>query len=274
MSILTITVLTFREVSRRKILLSAVVLGVLFLVVYSVGLGFVERDIPDDPLISAQIFNFLGLAGLYVVNFLTVMMTVLTSVDTISGEISTGTIQTIITKPIRRWEIMLGKWVGYALMFSLYILMMGGGVVLLIWLISDYTIPNYLLGLLMIWLNGLLMLTISIAGGAIFSTLANGVLVFGLFGVAFVGGWIEQVGSFVENQAAVNIGIISSLIMPSEALWRRAAFEMRSVLVDAIGFSPFTSLGSTPSALMIWYAVGYVVVVLWAGISLFRSRDL
>ena len=96
------------------------------------------------------------------------------------------------------------------------------------------------------WLTILLLLGVSLLGGTLLSTLANGVMVFGLFGIAFIGGWIEQIGAFLNNQAAVNVGIVTSLLLPSEAMWRRAAFEMQSPLVAAMGVSPFASK-SAPS---------------------------
>ncbi|MFN2194654.1 MAG: hypothetical protein ACK2UW_00850, partial [Anaerolineales bacterium] len=148
------------------------------------------------------------------------------------------------------------------------------GVALLVRWVGQYTPPNFLTGLGLIWINGMLMLSISLMGGALLSTLANGVLVFGLFGIAFVGGWIEQFGSLIGNQAAINIGIVSSLILPSEALWRRAAYEMRSPLVAAVGFSPFTSGSSVPSPFMILYALLFLAATLALAVSLFGRRDL
>jgi hypothetical protein len=103
--------------------------------------------------------------------------------------------------------------------------------------------------------------------------LANGVLVFGLYGLAFIGGWIEHIGSLINNQTAVNIGIISSLIIPSEALWKRAAFEMSSPLARTMGFSPFSS-PSVPSPMMIWYAIFYTLGALLLAIRFFSKRDL
>ncbi len=278
MKSLIIARLTFFEAARRRILLAALLLGVTFLVIYSLGFNFIMQDLNraagDQALLKNEIYNFLTMAGLYVVNFLTVMMTVLTSVDTLSGEISSGTIQSIATKPIRRWEIVIGKWLGFSLMLLLYVLLMAGGVVLLVQLIAGYTTPNLVRGIGLILANGMLMLSVSLMGGTVLSTLANGVLVFGLFGVAFVGGWIEQIGSFVENQAAINIGIISSLLLPSEALWKRAAFEMRSPLVSALGFSPFSSSTSIPSPLMVWYSLAYVLGMVLFAIWVFNRRDL
>jgi Cu-processing system permease protein len=272
--------LTFLEAARRKILLAALVLGLVFLVVYGLGFYYIQQEFERNPhgpslLARKEILSFLMLAGLYVVNFLTVMMAVLTSVDTISGEIASGTIHTLVTKPVRRWEVVLGKWLGFVGMLTLYLLLMAGGVMALVYAVSGYTAPNALRGLGLLWLNALLLLNISLLGGTTLSTLANGVLVFGLYGVAFVGGWIEQIGAFpfIQNQTAVNIGIISSLIIPSEALWKRAVFEMQSPLAGLIGTTPFTA-SSVPSPLMIEYAALYAAVVLALAVGQFKRRDL
>jgi ABC-type transport system involved in multi-copper enzyme maturation permease subunit len=167
----------------------------------------------------------------------------------------------------------LGKWVGFTGMMSLYLLLMAGGVMGIVYVIASYTAPNALRGVALMWLDALLLLSISFLGGASLTTLANGVMVFGLYGVAFIGGWIEQFGSLMNNQTAINIGIISSLLIPSEALWRRAASVMQHPLVTAMGFSPFTS-NSTPSPLMVLYAVLYILVVVGFAIRNFARRDL
>ena len=278
MSAFVIARLTFREAGRRKILLAAFLLGLVYLVIYGVGFYYVNQDTTRSQFGPGiielnQIRNFLFMAGLYVVNFLTVMMAVLTSVDTLSGEIASGTIHTLVSKPLQRWEIVLGKWLGFVGMLTLYLLLMAGGTIVLVYLISGYLAPNVLRGLVFLWMNAVLLLGVSLAGGAVLSTLANGVLVFGLYGIAFVGGWIEQIGSLIQNQTAVNVGIISSLIIPSEALWKRAAFEMQSPLVSALGFSPFTA-ASMPSQIMVLYGLIYAVFALWLAIRLFTRRDL
>jgi ABC-type transport system involved in multi-copper enzyme maturation permease subunit len=120
----------------------------------------------------------------------------------------------------------------------------------------------------------MLLLSVSFLGGASLSTLANGVMVFGLYGIGFVGGWIEQIGSLLNNQAAIQVGIITSLIMPTEALWKRAAYEMQSALSGMVGgMTPFTS-SSVPSPAMIVYAVLYLLVVFALAIRKFQKRDL
>jgi ABC-type transport system involved in multi-copper enzyme maturation permease subunit len=256
--------------------LAAFLLGLVFLVIFGIGLYYVNRDISQSvsvTLARSEIRNFLLMAGLYVVNFLTIMMAVLTSVDTLSGEIASGTIHTLVSKPVRRREIVLGKWLGFVGMLTLYLLLMAGGVMGLVYLIAGYTAPNWLSGLVILWLNGVLLLSVSLLGGAMLSTLANGVMVFGLYGVAFIGGWVEQIGSFLKNQTAISIGIISSLIIPSEALWKRVAHDMQSPIVKAMGFSPF-SAPSVPSPMMLWYGVFYTLLALALAIRQFEKRDL
>jgi Cu-processing system permease protein len=273
--------LTFLEASRRKVLWAALLLGVLFLIVYGLGLHFARADIEASMqrqrgmsrMAVLELYNFLLLAGLYTVNFLGIAMSILTSVDTLSGEVASGTIQTLATKPIRRREIVAGKWLGLVVMLTLYLVLLAGGTIGVVYALTGYVAPNVGQGAILIWLNALLLLSISLWGGSFLSTLANGVVAFGLFGVAFVGGWVEHVGAFLDNRVAIHIGVACSLIMPSEALWRRAAYLMQSPLVASMGVSPFTST-SVPNSLMVWYAVLYMAAMLALAIRQFGRRDL
>jgi Cu-processing system permease protein len=269
--------LTLREAASRKVLWAALILGIAFLALYGVGAYFIQREVIRESTaqpFKREMYNFLAMAGLYVVNFLVVMMTVLTSVDTLAGEIGSGTIQALVTKPLRRSEIVLGKWLGFAGMLVLYVVLMAGGVVTVMAAITGYVVPGLARGLGLMMLEGLTLLSVCILGGTMLSTLANGVLAFGLYGLAFVGGWIEQIGSLLRNEAAVNIGIVSSLLMPSEALWKRAAFEMQSPLARDLGsMTPFSST-SVPNERMVLYAVAYAIVALAFALRQFSRRDL
>ena len=76
-----------------------------------------------------------------------------------------------------------------------------------------------------------------------------------------------------QSSHLVMLGIASSLIMPSESIWRRAAFEMQSPLAGSLQFSPFADV-SLPSLAMIGYACAYLLVALGIGIYHFSQRDL
>jgi Cu-processing system permease protein len=160
-------------------------------------------------------------------------------------------------------------------LLALYLLLMAGGVLGIVYLQVGYRVPNPFAGVGIIYLESLLMMTITLACSSLFSTLATGGTVFGLYGVAFIGGWVEQIGAALRNQTAINIGIISSLIMPSEALFRRAAFEMTSPAAQALGisFGPLFVV-SIPSPLMVVYAGLYLAAALAFAVWQFGQRDL
>jgi hypothetical protein len=115
-------------------------------------------------------------------------------------------------------------------------------------------------------------MTITLMLSSAFPALATGGIVFGLYGLAFIGGWVEQFGAILQNETAIKVGIITSLIIPSESLWRRAAFEMQTPLTGTFG-SPFTTT-SVPSPLMIAYTFLYLIVVLVIAVRIFQQRDL
>ncbi|HEY3344776.1 MAG TPA: ABC transporter permease [Anaerolineaceae bacterium] len=277
--------MTFREAIRRKIVLTALVLGVCFLVVYSIGFHMITADIHNfanrstqgNPAVtsvaSSEGINALTLAGLYAVTFLSIAMAALLGADTLAGEIGSGTIQSIVTKPIRRRDVVLGKWLGFAELLGMYSILMSGGTILSVVVQSGYTPPNFLIGILLIYFESLLIMTLSLMCSSTFSALATGGVVFGLYGMAFIGGWVEQFGSLLQNQTAIDVGIISSLIIPSEALWRRAAYEMQSPISGVLGMSPFGTI-SVPSTLMVVYAVVYLAGALFLAVKIFQNRDL
>ena len=270
--------LTFREAARRKIALTGFLLGLAFVVLFSVGFFYINQQRLTNtsfPGVIAmdEFFNTLTLAGLYVVNFLIVVMAALVTADTLAGEISTGTIQSLATKPVRRSAIVLGKWLGYAILLLLYVVLMAGGILLSVSLQSGYRMPNMLAGLALMYLAALVVMTITIACSSRLSTLATGGLVIGLYGLAFVGSWVEQIGSLANSPAAVQVGIVSSLLMPSEALWRRAAFEMTAPLTRMVSFGPFSS-ASVPSPAMIIYGGLYLLAALGMAVRTFSRRDL
>ena len=276
--ILTIAHLTLHEVRGRKVALAAAILGLAFLVIFAIGFYLIVNDISSSgrglPLVGRNVgLSFVTMAGLYAVNFLVVMMAVLMPIDTLSGDIRSGTIQTLVTKPLRREEIVIGKWLAFWLILAVYLVVMAGGVLLIVRVVAGFTMPNIVQGIALILLEGTLLMTLSILGGTRLSTLANGVTVLGLYGLAFIGGWLEQIGTLLGNNTAQNFGIISSLIVPTDSLWHLAAYAMEPPLIRDVSMTPF-SVTSVPSAWMVVWAAVYVLVTLLIALRQFRTRDL
>jgi len=275
--------LTFREAIRRRIMLAGLVLGIAFVILFSIGTHFIFGDIANDTaanmpsqmaadILIAESTNTFMMMGLYAATFLSIAMAALLGADTLAGEINSGTIQTITTKPIRRADVVLGKWLGFAELLGLYVLLLCGGIVLSTFLQSGYIPQNLSIGLGLIYTESILIMTITLMLSSAFPALATGGIVFGLYGLAFIGGWVEQFGGLLQNDTAIKVGILASLLIPSESLWRRAAFEMQTPISGTFG-SPFNTT-SVPSPLMMGYAFLYLILVLVMAVRIFQSRDL
>jgi ABC-type transport system involved in multi-copper enzyme maturation permease subunit len=275
--IATITWLTFHEAWRRWMVLIAVLLGAAFVILYGLGFALVNDDLhrrfPLERALFPRAHNFMLLAGLYVIHFLTVMLAVFASVDTVSGEINSHTIQTIVTKPIRRWQVLLGKWLGPAAMLVIYLSLLGGGLLLITRAVSGYVPNNPVEALALIVLQALVLLSLSLLGGTRLSTLSNGIALLMLYGLTFIGTWVEQIGAILQSDTAVRIGTFSSFLLPVEALWRRAAYLMQPS-VDLTSFvSPFAAF-SVPNADVVLYALAYSAVAVLLALISFSRRDL
>jgi ABC-2 type transport system permease protein len=274
-TILLIARVTFREAARRMILWIAMLAGVGFLAFFWTALHFVLKHKSSHTSIVEfrEGIVMMTMMVLYAGSMMTSLMAVLTSCDTLSGEIASGTIHAIATKPVQRWCIVFGKWVGFVGMLTLYVLLIEGGTILISWIQSGYLPPHGSAVLCLIWLQAMVLLGVTIAASSSFSSLTSGAISLGLYGLAFVGGWIEQFGSLRHVKACVELGILSSLIMPSDALWRRAAFIFQPPLLGAVGVTPFSGT-LAPSEAMVAYAAVYAVLGVVLAQFLFSRRDL
>ena len=277
-AILTIAHLTLHEALRKRVLLAAVLIGAAFLALYAVGfhvlVGGFGRETGALAVAKHRFVTaFFTLAGLYAANFLVVMSAVLLPLDTLSGEIASGVIQTVASKPVRRSGIVLGKWIAYAFVVVGYLLALCCGVIAVSVTFAHYVPPNLGRGLPLLALEAVALVTLSIAGGTRLGTITNGMLAFGLYTLAFIGGWIEQFGALTHNHAAQNVGTVASLIMPTESMWQLAAHHLQPALLAQISGTPF-SPASVPSPAMVAWTGGWTLLVLLAALRGFAKRPL
>jgi Cu-processing system permease protein len=282
---------TLQEAISRRLILAGVVISLLFIGLYALGFHFAyDRSLetstsPEARLSLGVAFATLTLFGVYVVNYLASFLALFLSVASVSGEIDSGTLHAVLARPLRRSEFIVGRWLGYGCMIAVYIVAMTGLVLLVAWLIAGYQVPNPTPALLLMLLEGVLLLTLSLFGSTLMPTLANGVVVFTLLGLAWLAGVIEFVGRLLASapdssggDALLNIGTAVSLLLPSDALWRGASYYLESpAMLAALGATrggiPFFSTLPVSTAL-VWWSLGYVVVVLGAAVLAFRARDL
>jgi ABC-type transport system involved in multi-copper enzyme maturation permease subunit len=275
-SILAMAHLTLYESRRRRIVTAAIVCAAAFLAVYAAGLFFVHREQIREgrPFFQQQgTMQVLTIVGLFAANFLSVLFAVLLPVDTLSGEIDSGVIQTVASKPIRRADIVIGKWLGHAVIVMGYVLLLVLGVALTVRLISGPIALQPIQAIPLMFLEIVLLMTFTIAGGTRLSTVTNGVTALGFYGIAFVGGWIEQIGGFAGSQAAKTVGIVASLISPADSIWRLASYRIQPETLRNFGAALFAT-SSIPTTLMVWWAAGFTVATLIFAVRSFSARQL
>jgi hypothetical protein len=98
---------------------------------------------------------------------------------------------------------------------------------LIVRVLTGFTPQNIGLAMPLLLLGAALMLTVTMAGGSRLTTVTNGIVAFAFYGIAFIGGWVEQIGTLASADSARYIGTAISLVSPVDALWRRAAYELQ-----------------------------------------------
>jgi Cu-processing system permease protein len=276
-SIVTIAHLTLYDARRRKILAAAALCAAVFLAVFSTAIVAASREMARNPppfLTRQANLAVFSVLGLYAANFLSVLLSALLPVDALSGEIDSGVMQTLASKPVRRSDIVLGKWLGYGVVVVSYFLVVAVGVLLATRLAAGYLALNIRVALPLMVLELLVMLSVSIAGGTRLGTVTNGIATLGFYGVAFIGGWVEQFGALSGLQSARTLGIAVSLISPPDTLWRLAAYYLQPDIVRTLGNGGPFSAASVPSSMMVWWAFGFTVLTVCAAVYSFRDRQL
>jgi ABC-type transport system involved in multi-copper enzyme maturation permease subunit len=281
---LTIARFTIQEAISRRLILAGAILSLAFLGLFALGFYLIYQNDNElsGPLSNAQTQAMFGtvmsVLGLYAINFLAGFLALFLSVGAISSEIDSGALHAILARPLRRAEFVVGRWLAYAGLIGVYVGLMAGMLLLSAWLISGYTTPDPVRATLLMMLASIVLLTLSLLGSTVLSTLANGVVVFSLFGLAWLAGIIEVIGGALSNDAMLNIGTAVSLLIPSDAVWRGASYYVLSPLYlaglqsTADGL-PFVGNNPPATALVLW-ALIYPLVMLGAAVLTFSHRDL
>src|SRR5438552_3522040 len=120
MHVLTIARLTVLEASRRKLLLALALLTLVVIVLTSWGFSRLptmkgvtsaEVRVAASQLTILVAFMFSGVLALG---------STLVAAPSIASDIESGIALAILPRPIRRSEVLMGKWLGLALLIALY----------------------------------------------------------------------------------------------------------------------------------------------------------
>ncbi|TAK21784.1 MAG: ABC transporter permease [Chloroflexota bacterium] len=284
--ILRIARFTLRELVSRRVVVVALVLSVAFVGLYALAAQFMYGHAaaapsprsPTAPAVTEVFANLLAIFGLYALYFLASLLAVIVGVGSVSGEVESGTLHAVLARPMARSSFLLGRWLALAAALVIYVVSIATALLTVARVISGYEAPNALAAIALLCLEVVLVLSVAMAGSTRLSTAANGVVVIGLFGLAWLAGLIEWIGTAIGNESMQAIGVAVSLVMPSEALWRGASYFLQTPLIFAAtnaagGRVPFAGL-SPPSLPFVLWAIAYAAGLLGVAIGVFRRRDL
>jgi ABC-type transport system involved in multi-copper enzyme maturation permease subunit len=281
---LTIARFTIQEAISRRLILAGAVLSLAFLGLFVLGFFLIYHHDSElsgplsDTQAQAMFGTVMSVLGLYAINFLAGFLALFLSVGAISSEIDSGTLHAILARPMRRAEFVVGRWLAYAGLIGMYVGLMAGSLLLAARLISGYATPDPVRATLLMMLAAIVLLTLSLFGSTVLSTLANGVVVFSLFGLAWLAGIIEVIGSALSNEAMLNVGTVVSLLIPSDAIWRGASYYVLSPfylagLQSTADGLPFVGNNPPAMALVVW-ALLYPLLMLGGAVLTFSRREL
>lgn len=277
MKALVLAGFTFREAARKRLVLAAGLLTLVFLGLFALGTHFAIRELDTSrlllPGLRSVIVSQLLLMGVWVVSLASALLAIFAASGTLSGEIESFTIHAVASKPIRRWEIVVGKWLGLAAMVVVYTVVSAAAVILIVWLRAGYVPPHPLVALAALSVQSLVLLSLTILGSACFPSLATGIGVFMVHAIAIAGGLVEQLGFVLRNQTMQDIGVWVSLVIPSDVMAKLAASGLQTLGGINTTPGPFSVL-SPPSAWMEAYAALYLLVCLALASGKFEQRDL
>jgi ABC-type transport system involved in multi-copper enzyme maturation permease subunit len=272
MATLTLAGLTIREALRRRITLGASVICALFLamiyVVQTMRPG--RRGIEIEPEIQAAMLAWFGLG---LIKFFSAVLGIALASGAVSSELERGTLYAILSKPLRRFEVIIGKWLGLVIIivvnFALWSLLVWIGVQLR----DPGPHPSVVKALALAVVYPLLFLTLALW----FSTFCSNVLGTALCVIAVGIGWQEglmyRLGQVFELESLTRFSLTASYLVPIGRLHRW-------VIQTADLRLPFGIMGGAlmeerpPVTWDLIYIALYLAAVLVLAVVTFQRRDV
>lgn len=269
---------------KKKILYLTLVLTGIFLSLYGVALSYSYKSLQNlDPFIRIGVSSQFLSIGIYVTGLIISFLSIFASIGAISSEVEKGNYDAILSKPIARHEIVFGRFVGILLVLLPYVTFLYSSVVGFNMLFGKGIIPNFstlniFKSIAVLWLLPILLSSIGIFLSCSLSTMAAGVTLAILYFLGIVGGVLEQIGNIITGEAQAiltNIGIITSLAMPSDIVYRKASSLLNTTSAGMnVSLNNMVGASIQPSLLMIIYIVFYIIVMIALAIRRFQTRDL
>ncbi len=283
--VMTIAMVTVREVSRRRLVLALVLLSAVAILLTGWGFsrlpGVHNRDgtllsPADVALFSSQLLIFV----LFMFSAVLGLGAVMVAAQSVSAEVESGQALAVLARPIERAEVIIGKWLGLAVLVVVYAAVATAAEFLVVHWATGYLPPNPVPAAAFVAAEGLVLLTLTLCLSVRLSGITAGVIALMLFFITWIAGVAGAVGAALNNGPIEATGTVSRLLLPSDGLWRGAVFNLEPATVVAVATgsreaaaNPFTSVTAPTGPYLVWAAV-WVAAIVGLTIVAFRRREL
>jgi ABC-type transport system involved in multi-copper enzyme maturation permease subunit len=243
---------TYREAVRDKLLYNLLMFAALMI---GSSVLLAQLQIGKDE----RIYRDVGLGS---IAFFGVLIAIFVGINLVYREISTKTVYTMLSKPVRRWEFLLGKYVGLLSLLAVEVAIMSACFLgVLVWKGSDFS-----LGL--VWAIALIYLELALvtAIAMFFSSFTTPYLA-GMFTVALwiVGHLLGDLRSFGQHTDIVGLRELLEALY-----WTLPNLDRLDFKADASAGNPIEAGRALMAAA---YAVLYSLGLMVAAVGLFQRRD-
>ncbi len=279
MTVLLVAGLTLQEASRRRVLRSLAVMTVLLLGLSTWGFSRIDATFGgltsgEARLAAATVLNLV----MFGLSLISALGTAFLAGPSLAGEIESGIALAVLTRPVRRSAVLVGKWLGLVTFGSGFVAVAGLTQLLIVRLTVGYWPPQPLTGLALLAAQAVALLTLGLLLSTVISPMASGIVSVGLFGATWIAGVVGAVGEVFHNPSLTQVGTVSRMLLPTDGLWRGAmhAFQDPTLLTqfnEAFEGHPFLSQTGLTAAYVAWAAV-WVAVILSLAAAAFQRRDV
>lgn len=279
-AMLTIASLTVREALRRKLI--AAFAGISLALVALSAWGF-DRLGHNTRMTSGELAVALPQAFIlfmFMFSFIVALSASAVASPAVSAEAESGVLLAVVTRPLRRSDVLLGKWLGLAAILAAYTALVCGLQVGVVDWVSGYLPPDPAAAGGFLFAEGTVLLTLVLLLSTRLSTLAAGVVGVALFGIAWLAGVVGYLGAQFHITAMHAAGTVSQYLLPTDGLWHAATYYLEppafiaAQLAEGAGRGdPFFSATPPAAGYLAWAAI-WLVIVLALGVISFDRREL
>jgi ABC-type transport system involved in multi-copper enzyme maturation permease subunit len=278
--------LTVQEASRRRLLLALVILTLLVVGFSAWGFNKITTVTRSDgtvlpPAAVTAITSQLLIVITFMYSGVLALSAAVVAGPLISSEVESGLLLSMLARPVRRSEIVIGKWLGLAVLVAIYA---AGSAFLEIAAVdwaTGYVPPHPIDLVLFVGAEGLALLSVGLLLSTRLSGITGGVIALVAWLMAWIAGVVGDIGVSLQNQAIENVGTISHLILPTDGLWRGAVYAMEPDVVLAAlkaggtiaQANPFAAVDPPPVQFMAWVVVWFALMLALSVWS-FRTREI